>query len=697
MTWLFPLYFLGAAAIIGPILMHLRRRPPQDRVEFSSLMFLEAQTPMPVSKRRLEHWLLLLLRCLALLLLALMFARPLWRSEETAVVGQNEATLVLVDRSASMRRGDLWKDASAHVEKLLGKAAAADRFSLAAFDTDLQPLWTFGEDKESASTRTATVKQRLDQTKPGWAATDLGQTLASAAALFSSEPGMTGLRKRIVVISDLQEGSKLDALRSQVWPETIAVNVLRVEVPNADNLSLSLAASTVEEEPAKDSPSGPARPAAGVRVRLGNARDSKTPDYTLAWEKGGAETLSGYLPPGAGRVLPAPSVADAAEARVLRLTGDAWVFDNQVFVAPPQPKTVRIVFVGEESTRNEAASPLFYLSRALQSTATLLPELQVLPPDAPALPLSTDIVFTSGVVLKTPMVHALRTFMEAGGMVVSVVDESTTPEVIAALSDARISIAGGSTAGAASEYLMLAEVDTAHPLLRPFADERLRDFTKLRFWKHRLLELDAEAAKQLQVIARFDNRDPAILTASPGRGTLILLASGWHPADSQLALSTKFVPLLYGWLEAAGFRNEQSASLLVGDVLPVEPDTSLMTPDGQTLKPKAGEVIRAATVGLYTLQSKVPQIVAVNLPPEETRITPLDPEKLREFGVRLETGDFEPGAAAKTEEKERLATSEQEGRQRAWLWLLGGLLAILGWETWLAGRIREGRPQPTYS
>ncbi|MEQ1752257.1 MAG: BatA domain-containing protein, partial [Prosthecobacter sp.] len=79
MTWLFPLYLLGGSAIIGPILMHLRRRPPQDRVEFSSLMFLDAQTPMPVSKRRLENWLLLLLRCLALLLLALMFARPLWR------------------------------------------------------------------------------------------------------------------------------------------------------------------------------------------------------------------------------------------------------------------------------------------------------------------------------------------------------------------------------------------------------------------------------------------------------------------------------------------------------------------------------------------------------------------------------------------------------------------------------------------
>ena len=73
MTWLFPLYLIGAGAVIAPILMHLRRKPPEDRVEFSSLMFLDAQTPVPVSRRRVENWLLLLLRCLALIVLALMF------------------------------------------------------------------------------------------------------------------------------------------------------------------------------------------------------------------------------------------------------------------------------------------------------------------------------------------------------------------------------------------------------------------------------------------------------------------------------------------------------------------------------------------------------------------------------------------------------------------------------------------------
>ena len=237
---------------------------------------------------------------------------------------------------------------------------------------------------------------------------------------------------------------------------------------------------------------------------------------------------------------------------------------------------------------------------------------------------------------------------------------------------------------------MLSEVQTTHPLLRPFADERLRDFTKLRFWRHRQLTFPKEAP--LRVLARFDNGDPAILA----QDRLILLTSGWHPADSQLALSTKFVPLLYGWLEAAGFRNEEAASLLVGDVLPTEKMTSITLPDGKTLPVKPGEVIRAGVPGLYTLNNgaQTPEQRAVNLPPEEGRVTPLDVAKLRELGVRLEAASTSTEAASNAAEKERLALNEQEARQRAWLWLLGGLLALLAGETWLAGRNRQSVPQP---
>lgn len=705
MIWLYPLYLLGAAAIIGPILMHLRRRPPQERVEFSSLMFLEAQMPMPVSKRRLEHWLLLLLRCLALLLLALMFSRPLWRSDEEQPLGQGEAVVLLLDRSASMRRGDLWPQTVAAAQTRLSQAAPGNRIAVGTFDSEVQPVWTFTEDRESASSRAASIGQRLAQIQPGWAATDLGAALVQATHWLDNEPGLTGFKKRLVVLTDFQEGSLLEALRGQVWPETVTVEVQPLTIPKAaQNLALSLAAASPESEATPDTQNTGNSPsqARKIRLRLSSAREAEAMDFTLVWEAGGAEPVKTHLPGGATRVISAPPIADANAARVLKLSGDAWDFDNQVFIAPPQPRPVNVVFIGDEKTRQEAASPLYYLSRALQKTATLSPDLQVLPPNQP-LPKGTDIVFVSGVILSEAQAGELRAFAESGGMLVHVLQEKTPPPVLATLTGLpatalNLSEKGESAASAPrQDYLMLGKVDSTHPLLRPFADDRLRDFTKLRFWKHRLLELNPGAEEKIQVIARFDNGSPAMLAQTSGKGTLLLLTSGWHPADSQLALSTKFVPMLYGWLEAAGFRNEEAVSLLVGDMLPAEAGTTILAPDG---KPLPDGSHRADSIGHYTLRtpSGEQRVLAVNLPPEETRITPLNLERLRELGVKVESSATADGitptqAAA---EKERLAVNEQEGRQRAWLWLLGGLLAVLGAETWLAGRIRERRPAATY-
>ena len=680
MTWLFPLYLLGGAAIIGPILMHLRRRPPQDRVEFSSLMFLDAQTPMPVSNRRLENWLLLLLRCLALLLLALMFARPLWRSENEDSVSQNQATVLLLDRSASMQRGDLWQQAIAAATQRLEKISIADRLAMATMDRETKLLWSFDQDKTSASTRTATLKLQLATLKPGWASTDLGQALVDAAGWFGSAQGLSGLKKRIVIITDFQEGARLDALRGMVWPENIAVEVVRVNAPNADNFTLSLAASVSQEMQRGD-----AEPPSMTRIRISNARDSKAGDFKLSWDKGKDAPTTGYLPPGASRVL---SVLGSAGS--LTLTGDACGFDNRIFIAPAQPKAVKIVFIGDEKTRSEAASPLFYLSRALQPTPSLLPELSIVPENAASIPVGTELVFISGARLSSPLAQSVRALAEKGCLVISVV----TPEMKMQDLEALTGISGiqsdvSDKSDSAGEYQMLSEVQTTHPLLHPFADERLRDFTKLHFWRHRKLTLPNDST--LEILARFDGGDPAIVA----KNHLILLTSGWHPADSQLALSTKFVPLLYGWLEAAGFRNKEAVSLLVGDVLPLEAAASIMTPDGQTLTPKPGDTIRAEVPGIYALGKD--RLIAVNIEPEEGRITPMDLAKLRDLGVRVEEGDVDVTTSTKAEDKERLAITEQEAQQRAWIWLLGSLLAILAWETWLSGRIRQGTLQFAYS
>jgi hypothetical protein len=663
-SWLFPLYLAGAAAILAPILLHLRRRPSQDRVEFSSLLFLDAQTPVPVSKRRLENWLLLLLRCLALILLALMFSRPFIQSESTAAASPNSATLILLDRSASMRRADLWKQAIAEAEKQLKAAKLTDRISLAVFDHEFTPLWTFDEDRNTPANRLTAIQTRLAALSPTWNATQLDRALIASVPTFDSST--TSLKKRIHLISDLQEGTKLDALRTIAWPAELTLSVQRLDPATNDNLSIALAAR--EQDGSADTL---------VRLRLSNTRDSTLRDFTLAWQGAPkSDAINAQIPPGASRILTAPP--NSTNATTLTLTGDTHDFDNRIFIAPPQPRNVRIHFLGQDATRDEASSPLYYLARALQPTATLAPVLtadEKLPAQPP------DILFIVG----SAPADGLRNYLERGGFLVTVPSDATLIKTLTGL-DLTV------TADTSDEYRMLAEVKTDHPLLKPFADPKLRDFTKLRFWKHRVIRDAGTPARTsgLETLATFDNGHPAILSARIGKGTLIVLASGWHPADSQLALSTKFVPLLYGWLAAAGFSHDPAATLLVGDALPLDAIQahSITDPENKTHSLKPGESFTTSQIGLHKVQSTAhTQTIAVNLPPDEGRLLPLEPQKLAEYGIKL-ASTSDTSAASETTDQ-RLTSTDTEQRQNLWWWFLVTLLAVLLLETALAGRSRQ--------
>src|SRR6478609_5472170 len=108
-----PLYLAGLAALSLPLIFHLVRRTPRGRQEFSSLMFLLPSPPRLTRRSRLDQIILLLLRLAALALLAFAFARPFLRESATlpfdALPGRRLA--ILLDTSASMRRGDLFTQA----------------------------------------------------------------------------------------------------------------------------------------------------------------------------------------------------------------------------------------------------------------------------------------------------------------------------------------------------------------------------------------------------------------------------------------------------------------------------------------------------------------------------------------------------------------------------------------------------------
>src|SRR6266699_3048759 len=104
MSFLAPLFLLGALAVALPVVFHLIRRTTREKTVFSSLMFLMPTPPRVTRRSRLENIFLLILRCLVLCLLALGFARPFVQKPMVPdPAGAGKKIIVLVDRSASMR------------------------------------------------------------------------------------------------------------------------------------------------------------------------------------------------------------------------------------------------------------------------------------------------------------------------------------------------------------------------------------------------------------------------------------------------------------------------------------------------------------------------------------------------------------------------------------------------------------------
>jgi hypothetical protein len=235
---------------------------------------------------------------------------------------------------------------------------------------------------------------------------------------------------------------------------------------------------------------------------------------------------------------------------------------------------------------------------------------------------------------------------------------------------------------------LLGDINFSHALFAPFANPRYSDFTKIHFWKHRPLSLKTPAATM--VVARFDNGDPAMLERTLGTGRVLALTSGWHPDDSQLALSSKFVPLMGGLLDLACGGVPTPASVSIGASVPLPAQSAIgvtvVAPDAHEISLPADAATFAATdqPGIYRVAGGTTETrFAVNLPAAESDTAPLDAGQLEQRGVRFGSGLTR---AERIERVRQQRDTELESRQKVWHWLIAAALAVLIFESWWAGR-----------
>jgi hypothetical protein len=672
MNFLSPWFLLGAVAVAGPILFHLIRRSARERTKFSSLMFLNPTPPLAVRRSRLEHIWLLLLRCLCLLLLAAGFARPFFAHDISppAAATQERRLILLVDTSASMRRQGLWEKARAVADRYLQEASPSDQVAVLTFDLQPRTLVSFADwSSWSQDQRAVLARQRLAAVEPAWMGTHLGLALTGAAEQFRENSASAC---EIILITDLQEGAKLDGLQGYQWPPGTRVRVERLAAKQQSNAGLEIL----------EQAAGAAGVDSDIHVRVANSSDSKKERFRLGW-KGASERMDIYLTPGQTRTFTAPKLPAGMKSGALELTGDELDYDNLSYYAAPEIQHVAIFCAGLGSA-DDSAGMFYYLQRAFPST----PRRQV--QFAPELTEQTSfaVIATN---LEPEQITALHRWMEGGKSALLVLENSFAAATLVnllGLPDARLVESDG-------EFALLGSIDFQHPIFKPFDDPRFSDFSHIHFWKHRRWNIPA--AVQARVLAKFDDDSPALFQVDVGKGHLLVLTSSWNPADSQLAVSSKFPPLMETMLDWSGASAPARFQFRTGDAMAAPPSAGERViwsrPNGSkpSVLPAGAPFVDTDTPGVYKAAwGGQERLFAVNIPLEESRTAPISQDELARLGVPL-GWDSQQAAAIARVHQQRLQDAELENRQKLWRWLIVAALAVTLGEIilsgWLARRV----------
>ncbi len=474
MSFLAPLFILGGLAIVGPIVFHLIRRTTREATSFSSLMFLTASPPRVTRRSRLENLWLLLLRCLVLALLAIGFGRPFWRTQaenDANNAHEGKRTAILLDLSASMRRENLWDEARRKAQALLQKAEPGDQVALLAFDDRVRTIVDFDEWKKlPPEARAATAGARLATLSPGWGGTRLDAALTAAGELFLEPGAEHALPGEIVVISDLQEGARLEGLQAYEWPRGVRVTLDRVAAHQLANAGLQWLSESEEIE--KNEEETP------IRVRVSNATEAKREQFQVQWhDLAGAPAETGkldvYVPAGQTRVIKAPKPPDRKSASLV-LTGDEVDFDNTLYILPPQPLQTPLLFIGADAPEDPHAS-LYYLRRAFPKTHRQNVEI-IAHASADAVPefqLAQAQFAVIGDGASEKALDSAREFARSGKIVLVPLTSASAGITVAQL----LGIPEFSTPEAdIKDYALFAQIDFQHPFFRFFCRSTLQRF-----------------------------------------------------------------------------------------------------------------------------------------------------------------------------------------------------------------------------
>jgi hypothetical protein len=529
LSFLSPLFLAGTAAVAIPLALHLFFRRAEPVVDFAAMRYLRSAPVEKASRRRFKEWLLLALRCAALLLLALAFARPYLTQSAAALVAP--ATVVVVDTSASMSAPGQLAAAQAKAVEIVRGIAPAEAVAVIDAGGGADVVAPLATDHAPALEAVASLK-------PGAGANRYRAALARAAELIGDRQG------RIVVVTDLQ-ASGWDAGEEGSIPERVDVSIVEIASP-VTNIAVTALRIDGGEAVATVQNFSPKLLAREV-------------SYAVDGRRVGGVAVN--VPPGG-----------TTEARLMlngRGSGalSATVDDREGY----QADNVRYAVLDASSiplvlavTSSGTAADAFFLERAIEvaegSSGFRLQRVsgqQFSGMTSEALGETDAIVILGTRGIEHQGRERLAAYVRDGGGVLVTTAPDVDPAVVR---EALNGVATTTWKERTAATLRFAPDDRRHPIFRPFGG--VGALANVSFTRTTLLA----AAPGAEVLARYSDGSAAVVEEAAGGGRILFFASDLNNRWNDLPVQPAFVPFLHEMLRYLAASPAARADYVVGDL-----------------------------------------------------------------------------------------------------------------------------------
>jgi hypothetical protein len=683
MNFINPFLLIFAAAASVPLLLHLFNRQRVKVVEFSTIKYLLSMQKTRMRKVRIRQILLLILRMLALLAIAVAFARPTIEGGYLPSLGGKSTTtaVLLIDISGSSatetNAGSFFERSIDKATQILGNFSQKERVEIIGFASTV--LYDSGE----PTTDYDRLRALLKSMQPSFAATAPPTAFLRALETLdrSHDPNL-----EVYLIGDLQGQAWRNFEFDQFLARHLEVKlfVTRVSPDAIDNVAVSdvrfpnqLITAGREFSAQSEIRNYKSETSADLLVSLElNDKKVAQTDLTLAPQSSGKVSFSSSAP-AAGFMYGSVGIDD-----------DELLPDNRFNFAMKIPSSSRVALVSEDD--QEA----FYIQRALSpsSSGNFTKQVDLLG----AVQASSANMFSYDAVivnlkgqLPAGLVSNLRSYANSGGAVLfmmrpTIEMRTFTEQVASPIFHLQVSEAPANPTSRAGKYL-LNRFDFDHPLFSPYKQFPADKLPQAEFLGH--FKTSEEAATR--VLARFSDNMPAVLEGSIGRGKALLYTFSPDSRYSDIIDRPFMVILLNRSIEyLVSEPLNQRESLVAGTEISRELSSqnakqfALISPSNDTtqLSPsyRTGTVVfnlgYLQNPGIYKIlgDGTVIDAFAVTFPSEESEVIYADPAVVGQkvAGAKVIVLDYAADPA-------QLITSARFGTELWKLFLLVGFVLLM--------------------